>query len=182
MTANELLLLPDDEWRYELVDGRLMRMSPTGGEHGQIVMALLRAVDRFVDERRLGEVLPPETGFWISQEDGPDTVLAPDLAFVRLGREREFGVKGYPRLAPDLVAEVVSPSQRRAEMAVKAQRWLTSGVQLIWVVLPESQTVDVWRNGGLQHTLTIDGELSGEDILSGFLHSVKRLFSLSGHR
>src|SRR5579864_8519757 len=94
MTAEELLRLPDDEWRYELVEGRLVRMSPTGGRHGRIVMALLRAVDRFVEEQRLGEVIPPETGFCISPEGGPDTVLAPDLAFVRAGREPDPETEG----------------------------------------------------------------------------------------
>jgi len=125
MTAAELLRLPDDGWRYELVEGRLVRMSPTGWRHGRVDMALLRAVDRFVEEHHLGNVCPAETGFRISPEGGPDTVLAPDLAFVRAGREPAAGTDGYPHLAPDLVAEGVSPSQGRAEMGAKAQRWLS---------------------------------------------------------
>src|SRR5438270_6045794 len=145
MTAEDLARLPDDEWRYELVEGRLVRMSPTGGQHGRIVMALLRAVDRFVEEKELGEIFPAETGFWISPAGEPDTVLAPDLAFVPAGREPDPNIEGYLRLVPDLVAEVVSPSQGGAEMAAKAQRWLNSGVRVVWIVLPESRTVEVWR-------------------------------------
>ncbi|MGI8827175.1 MAG: Uma2 family endonuclease [Chloroflexota bacterium] len=175
MTAEELLLLPDDEWRYELVEGRLVRMSPTGGEHGRMVMALLRAVDRFVQEKHLGEVFPAETGFWISS-GGPDTVLAPDLAFVRAGREPEPGTEGYPRLAPDLVAEVASPSQGRAEMASKAQRWLNGGVRLVWIVFPKTHTVEVWREGEPARIMTIGNELSGEDVLPGFAYPIARLF------
>ncbi len=122
ITAEELLQLPDDdEWRYELVEGRLVRMSPIGGQHGRVVMALLAAVHRFVEEQRLGEVFPAKTGFWISPKTAPDTVLAPDLALISAGREPDPGVEGYPRLAPDLVAEVASPSQGRGKMAANSE-------------------------------------------------------------
>lgn len=176
MTAEELLRLPDDEQRYELVEGRLMRMSPTGGEHGLIVVALLRVIDRFVQEQGLGEVFLPETGFWISAEGEPDTVLAPDLAFVRRGREAETRVKGYPRLAPDLVVEVSSPSQGRAKMGAKAQRWRNAGVRLVWIVLPDVRTVEVWRPDGSVDTVAGEQSLSGEDVLPGFTYPVARLF------
>lgn len=176
MTADELLQLPEDAWRYELVDGRLVRMSPTGREHGLVVMALLGAVYRYVSERHLGEVLPAETGFWISSPGSPDTVLAPDLAFIRTGREPKVGSAGYPRLAPDLVAEVTSPSQRRAELATKAQRWLNAGVEVVWLVLPEQRVVEVWRHGEDAAVLTVEDELLGDEVLLGFSLPVRRLF------
>jgi len=176
MTAEELLRLPEDGWRYELVEGRLVRMSPTGGKHGRIVAALFRAVDRFVEEKGLGAVFPAETGFWISLEGSPDTVLAPDLAFVRRGREAETGTEGYPRLAPDLVAEVASPSQGRAEMGAKAQRWLSGGVSIVWIVLPKARVVEIWRGPGVARVVSAEEELSGEEILPGFALPAGRLF------
>ncbi len=176
MTAEELLRLPDDEWCYELVEGRLVRMSPTGGRHGCVVMALLWAVNGFVKEHHLGAVFPAETRFRISPEDGPDTVLAPGLAFVRAGREPALGAKEYPHLAPDLVAEVVSPSQGRLEMGVKAQRWLSAGVQLVWIVAPEARTVEMWRDGGLVRIVSDEEELTGEEVLPGFAVAVADLF------
>jgi Uma2 family endonuclease len=176
MTADELLRLPDDGWCYELVEGRLVRMSPTGGKHGLVVMTLLATVHGFVEEQRLGEVFPAETGFWISPEGRPDTVLAPDLAFVREAREADAETEGYPRLAPDLVAEVASPSQGRAEMRAKAQRWLDAGVRLVWIVRTQSRTVEVCRPGVPVHTLTAEDELSGEDVLPGFAYPIARLF------
>lgn len=176
MTAEELIRLPDDGGRYELVEGRLVRMSPTGWEHGQVVMVLLWAVKGFVEEHHLGKVCPAETGFRVSPEGGPDTVLAPDLAFVRAGREPALGTKGYPHLAPDLVAEVVSPSQERAEMGAKAQRWLRAGVQLVWIVAPEARSVEVWRAGGLARIMTDEEELTGEEVLPGFALAVADLF------
>lgn len=176
MTAEELSRVPEDGWSYELVEGRLVRMSPTGGKHGRVVMALLRAVDRFVEEQRLGEVFPAETGFWISSDGGPDTVLAPDLAFVGAHKEADSEAEGYPRLAPDLVAEIASPSQGRAELAAKAQRWLGAGVRLVWIVLPKTETIEVWRDGDPLRTLSSEDELTGQDVLPGFTYPVRRLF------
>lgn len=177
MTAEDLLKLPSDGWRYELVDGRLVRMSPTGRGHGRIVMTLLRAIDRFVEDGGLGEVLPPETGFWISSPGEPDTVLAPDIAFLRGSREQDAASEGFPRLAPDLVVEVASPSQGRREMSAKARRWLDGGAQLVWVVSPEARLVEVWRHRELERVVTPDEELSGDDVLPGFVFPVRQLFA-----
>jgi Uma2 family endonuclease len=153
MTAGELLLLPDDAWRYELVDGRLVRMAPTGSEHGEITAEVVLAVGQFVKERRLGTVYTGEPGYWISAPGSPDTVLAPDLA-----------------------VEVVSPSQARSEMAAKAERWLEAGVRLVWLVYPQIKQVEVWRDGTMKTVLTIEDELSGEDVLPGFALPIKDLF------
>ncbi|MBV9279540.1 MAG: Uma2 family endonuclease [Chloroflexi bacterium] len=177
MTADELLQLPEDGYSYELLEGRLVRMSPTGARHGDIVMALLAAVYGYVHQRRLGKVFPAETGFWVSPEDEPDTVLAPDLAFVRAGREEDVDVEGFPRLAPDLVAEVAWPSQGRGTMEAKARRWLDAGVRLVWIVLPQERAVEVWRGEGPARTVTAEENLSGEDRLPGFVYPVARHFA-----
>lgn len=176
MTAEELLRLPDDGWRYELVDGRLVRMSPTGGRHGKVAMVLLDAVYRFVQERRLGDVFPPETGFRIASESGADTVLAPDLAYVRRGRQPSSVTEGYPDLAPDLVAEVASPSQGHRELGAKAERWLSAGVRMVWIVSSEARTVEVWRGARPARIVSAEEELSGEEVLPGFTFAVENLF------
>lgn len=176
MTAGELLQLPEDGWRYELVEGRLVRMSPTGGRHGQVAAELLLAVGQFTREHDLGALFAAETGFWISAPEEPDTVLAPDLALVRAERELRPVPEGYPRQVPDLVAEVASPSQGRAELGAKAERWLRAGVRLVWVVFPETRTVERWRSGEAVSALTVTDELSGEDILPGFTCPVAQLF------
>ena len=116
MTAMDLLRLPDDSWRYELVDGRLVRMSPTGGRHGRIVTTLLRAIDHFVQDRGLGEVFPPETGFWISSDGESDTVLAPGIAFVRGDETERREPQGILALPPISSSRV--PRHRRA-----GRRW-----------------------------------------------------------
>jgi Uma2 family endonuclease len=176
MTADQLFHLPEDGWRYELVKGRLVRMAPTGSEHGRVATELFFAVTQFVKEHGLGLVFPPETGFLISLKGQADTVLAPDLALVRAERKQAADVTGYARLAPDLVAEVASPSQGRREMRAKARQWLESGVRMAWLVFPRSRSVEVWRPGESARLLSEADSLTGEDVLPDFSVSVASLF------
>jgi Uma2 family endonuclease len=171
-TAEDLLALADDSWRYELVQGQLVRMPPTNLEHSDIAGNLFLALRSFVDARGLGRVTMPETGFVISDATEPDTVLAPDLAFIRAGRIPESGAetsRAFPRLAPDLVIEIASPSQHRPEMAAKARLWLSAGTHCAWVIWPVSREVDVWVPGKMERaTLTDEDILRGDEILPGF--------------
>lgn len=182
MTVDDLLELPDDDrWRYELVEGRLVRMSPTGGGHGDIALALAATLYAWVTPRHLGRVLAAETGFQL----GPNTVMAADFAFVRAERVPAHSSATWERfwpLAPDLVGEVVSPSQTSDEMEAKARAWLGAGVRLVWVVWPKRQQVDVWRadsSGIAQCTaiLTVADSLDGLDVLPGFTYPPADLFA-----
>jgi Uma2 family endonuclease len=84
LTAEELLTLPDDSNRYELVRGELVCMAATGGRHGIIASRLDQRLRNFVEAHGLGEVCAAETGFRLAQN--PDTVRAPDVSFI--ARER----------------------------------------------------------------------------------------------
>lgn len=180
MTAGELLQLPDDGWRYELVDGVLVRMPPPGYKHGQIVGRLARRLGIYAEVHGLGEVLGAETGFLLSRPRAPDTVLAPDVAFIRTEHvppSNAPDLEKYLRLAPDLVAEVASPDQYRPEMTAKARVYLDAGVRLVWIVWPAARTVDVWRPGGDAPTATlgVGGALDGLDVLPGFSYPLAEL-------
>jgi Uma2 family endonuclease len=182
MTAADLLRLPDDARGYELVEGRLVRMSPSGGGHGKWAARPISALGHFVDDHHLGIVASSETGFLISQPGEPDTVLAPDAAFVRADRvplENSPEWDGYWRLAPDLVVEIASPSQSRAELAAKARKWLAAGTHLLWVIWPHTRQVDVWRPGSDTPVATrgLEDNLDGLDVLPGFKYSVGSLFA-----
>jgi Uma2 family endonuclease len=182
MTADELARLPDDARGYELVDGRLVRMSPTSGWHSVTGLDLGAAMRLFTKRHGLGQTLGAEVGFLLSESGQPDTVLAPDAAFVRADRvppRNSPEGRGYWRLAPDLVVEVASPSQSRPELAVKAQRWLTAGTRLVWVVWPDQQQVDVWRPGQSApvQTRSIGDSLDGEEIIPGFRYPTAELFA-----
>lgn len=185
MTAAELADLPEGGHGYELVGGRLVRMPPTGGWHGRISMDLGTALNNHVKAHNAGMVLGAETGFLVSRPGAPDTVLAPDVAFVarqRLPTADDPTLSGYWRIVPDLVVEVASPTQYGPEMAAKAQQWLIAGAQLVWLVWPAAQRVDVWQQGTIDApvaTLSVGNTLDCQSLppLAGFTISLDDLFS-----
>lgn len=182
MTADELLSRPDDGWTYELVEGRLVRMPPSGGGASSLSGILIGALISFVRPRALGAVTVPDGEYILSVPGEPDTALAPDIAFVRTDRlpARDTPEWDRPwRLAPDLAVEIASPNQYRPEMAVKALYYLRAGVRLIWVVWPRQKQVDIWRPGSDQPiaTLTVGDILDGLDVLPGFTYPLADLFS-----
>lgn len=175
MTAGEFFDLPDDGTRHELVEGELQSMTPAGFDHGDIAMELGFHVKAFVRAAALGAVLAAETGFVISRN--PDTVRAPDVAFVRADRLPPRGERShFAELAPDLVAEVVSPSDRVSDVNSKVALWLDAGVRLVWVVDPANQVVVAHLPGGVAHLLRIGDVLDGEDVLPGFHLPLSELF------
>lgn len=170
-TAADLAALPDDPaYRYELVGGRLVKMSPTGGTHGRRTHDLGTALGVYAVQHGLGVVLGAETGFNLTRPgERRETVLAPDVAFVRAENAPLTETDDFPRLVPDLVGEVASPSDSRRRMVEKARRWLDRGVHLVWVVWPRRREVDVWQPGATQpHVLTASDTLDGADVVPGF--------------
>jgi Uma2 family endonuclease len=175
MTAEELMALPDDGWQYELIEGVLHRMSPAGNEASAIALRIGGRIDAFAFERRLGTVTGADGGYFFGRD--PDTVRAPDVAFVRAGRlpppaERE----GYSPVIPDLAVEVVSPNDSAREVAEKVAFYLANGVPLVWVVRPRPRTVTVHRAGGEPVVLGEGDVLDGGEVLPGFRLPVADLF------
>ncbi len=118
-------------------------MSPAGGRHGRIAVQLAHLLKTHVDRNHLGVVFAAEAGFLIQTE--PDTVLAPDVSFVsRIKFEAVENEAQYLPLAPELVAEVLSPSDRFAKVESKALAWLSAGTKLVLVVDPENETVHAY--------------------------------------
>ena len=177
MTVDDLLNLPDDGHMYELVEGQLVRMLPSGGGASSLALRLGARIEAFVEQHNLGAVTGADGEFDL----GHGTALAPDVAFVRAERVPPptspiYG-KAWP-LAPDLAVEVASPNQSRPAMARKAQRYLNAGTRLVWVVWPKRKQVDVWRPGDIKPsaTLSVGDVLDGLDVLPGFTYPVERLF------
>src|ERR1700741_3302624 len=131
MTAEELIRLPDDGLRHELIKGELLTMSPPGELHGAVAMNLSILLGQYVKSRKLGQLYAAETGFKL--ETDPDTVLAPDLAFIHRDRVGALTQK-YRAGAPDLVVEVLSPVDRRQKVEEKTARWLDLGALAVWLV------------------------------------------------
>jgi Uma2 family endonuclease len=159
----------------ELVEGELVMMSPAGFDHGRFASRIVTALQNFVEHGNLGIVTTAEAGFQLAHE--PDTVRAPDAAFVRGDRVPPEGVKGYFQGPPDLAVEVVSPSDRPGEIAAKVQDWLGAGCSMVWVVDPHDRTVAVHRSRSEVIVLTVAEAISGDDVLPGFSLRVARVFA-----
>jgi Uma2 family endonuclease len=179
ITAEELLAVPDDGWRYELVDGELLKMTPSGFQHGVVVVSLTRRLAQHVEDGALGAVCGAETGFVLTRS--PDTVRAPDVAFVSRVRIAESGVPaGFWEGPPDLAVEVMSPGDSAGEVDGKARSWLSAGTRAVWVVNPHRRTVAIWRHDGSTIVLSEDQMLDGGDVVPGFTCRVTEIFPGAG--
>lgn len=166
MTADELLHLQLPDKRTELVRGRLIVREPAGWVHGVVAMKLGIELGTHVKRTGAGLVLAAETGFKL--ESDPDTVRAPDVAFVAQERIPAGSPRGFPSLAPDLAVEVLSPDDRPGEVLAKVGDWLSAGTKLVWVVDPTRRMARVYRSDGSEAITPADGTLDGEDLLPGF--------------
>jgi Uma2 family endonuclease len=176
-TADELLLLHEPGHRHELVRGELRRMSPAGHWHGSSGSILHALLTQFVRERRLGRTFLAETGFLLATD--PDTVLAPDLAFVRCHRLPPQG-PGYFPGPPDLAVEVASPGDSPAALRERAQLWLLHGASTVWIVDPVARTVAVHRQEAPVLRLDENDVLVDADLLPGFSIAIRELFAWDG--
>jgi len=176
ITADQLLRMPDDGYRYELVAGELRKMVPAGWRHGASGCNLLSLLSRHVLDEKLGQLFLAETGFLLARD--PDTVRAPDIAFVH----RDHLPENLPKEAfwpgaPDLVVEVVSPGDTLGEIDDKVKMWLDAGAALVWVVNPQWRNVTVYRSAIDIKTLTEKDQLDGEDVVPGFRCPVGDIFA-----
>jgi len=179
ITADELLALPDDGWRYELLKGELFRMPPPGHEHGVVTMNIAGPLYQHVKQHNLGTVYAAETGSLINQS--PDTVRAPDVAFITAERFEAAGtVAGYWAGAPDLCVEVVSPGDSAGYVEEKVSEWLKAGTRMVWVVSPKLRTITVYRSLTNVIALTEEDTLKGHEVVPGFQILIKEVFGIIG--
>ena len=174
--ADEMLLMPTDGFRYDLIRGELRKMPGPGAKHGIVTMRFGGALFGYVEEHDLGEVFAAETGFKL--ESDPDTVLGADVAFVSHERipPGEFSEK-YWLVAPDLTLEVVSPGNTRREIQDKIDLYLAKGVRAVLIVYPKQRALVVHRAGAEAVTLNENDTLELPDIVPGFSYRVGRMFA-----
>jgi Uma2 family endonuclease len=178
MRVDDLLALSDDEWRYEIVDGVLVRMAGSGDLATTIAATIIIVLGAYVRSHRLGRVTSSDG---VYKFPGSETGLLPDVGF--------YGAALFPLItdrdkpipfAPELAVEIASPSQSADDMAAKARRYLAGGTRLVWIVWPHAQTVDVWSVGNNSAPVARLGAgdmLDGEDVVSGFTHPVADIFA-----
>lgn len=167
MTADELLRTHLPDRRVELIRGVLVVREPAGARHGRVAAEIARLIGNHVHDSGLGVVYGAETGFTLTRE--PDTVRAPDVAFVHRDRLPVADAVGFLPIAPDLAVEVLSPGDRPGETLAKVGDWLEAGARLIWVIDPDRRQARVYRADGTEAVSGERDELSGEDVLPGFV-------------
>jgi Uma2 family endonuclease len=162
--------------RWELIDGEPVEMTPSADESSSIGAMILGFLAQYVRERRLGRLYGADGGF-VLFPDRP-TVRVPDVAFVRAERAPQGTArKSFPRLAPDLAVEVLSPSDRTSEVVAKLAMYQEAGVPLIWLVDPDNETVTVIAAGQPTRVVKQGDTLDGGDILPGFSVPVAEIFA-----
>jgi Uma2 family endonuclease len=175
-TSEELLDKPEDGFRYELVEGELRKMPPAGSEHGYVAINIGTSLNSYVRTNGLGRVYAAETGFKLASD--PDTVRAPDAAFVSRERVEKAGrVAGFWPGAPDLAVEVVSPGDTHAQVVEKALAWLEAGCRMVLAADPERRTVTVYRSLDDIRMLTENDAIDGADVVPGWKLPVADIFA-----
>ena len=175
LTADDLLRLGSEGVRGELIRGVLHQTVSTGARHGEIVTSLVTLLVIFIRPLRLGRLVASDSGVLL--ERNPDTVREPDIAFISAAKvPLDVDVPGYLGVVPDLVVEIASPSDSLAAVNDKALMWLRFGVQLVWVVFPESRTVEVHSASVAPVLLGEQDQLDGGSVLPGFTCQVSQIF------
>jgi Uma2 family endonuclease len=173
ITGNELLVM-GDIGPCELIDGRIVYMTPTGDEHGTIEFNLGSELRSFVRQHNIGRVTGGEVGIYIRRR--PDTVRGADIAFISSQR-RSKPTKGFLDVAPELVVEIMSPDDRWQAMREKLADYFSIGVERVWVVEPQNRKVLIFRSVTDVVELSENDTLRGEGLLEGFAIAVGDLFA-----
>jgi Uma2 family endonuclease len=174
----ELQTGSDEDKMLELIRGELIMVGGSGGEATILAGFILRKIGNYVEEHNLGYVTGAD-GHYILAED-PDTAVMPDVGFVRKERMPKPIPKKYLPLAPDLAVEVISPNDKAKEIREKIEVYLAYNTEIVWVVYPASERVDVYRATDKSHIEVVkkDGTLQGEKVLPGFSLAVKDIFAV----
>ena len=174
VTPEQLLALPDEK-DFELVDGRLVERN-MGSMSSWVGGRFYHWIANYCEEHALGLVWPADNGMQCFP-GSPNKVRKPDVTFVRRGRlPDDLPPEGYLRLAPDLVVEVVSPNDLALEVDRKVMEYLAAGVRLVWIVNPDLRVVRTYAADGTCRWLREDDELTGGDVLPGFVCRVETFF------
>ena len=175
VTAARLVEQQGDGYRYELIRGEVMRMSPTGGKHGVIAHRIGRLLGNWAEQQGIGLVFAAETGFKLATN--PDTVRAADVALVLNQRIPAAGVPdSYWEGAPDLAVEVLSPNDSASDVLDKVRDYLAAGAEQVWIADPKSSAVSVYRSLQDVQTLTEWETLEGVGAVAGFRCRVGEFF------
>jgi Uma2 family endonuclease len=174
LISGEELFRSPDLGPCELVNGRVVPLSPTGRVHGRSGARLAARLSVYVEASHRGEVLIGEIGIYISRN--PDTVRAADVAFISHERLAKCKAEGYLEVAPEIVVEVLSPNDRRGDLAEKLLDYFSAGVDQVWVLEPKPRRVLVHRPQGEIQQFQLGDVLTSDELLPGFRLPIADVF------
>ncbi len=174
LITGEQLASMGDIGPCELIEGRIVRLTPAGDEQGAVAANFAAALQGFVREHRLGKIRIGEVGIYIRRN--PDTVRAADVLFISNERYARKKSTGFLDVAPDLIVEILSPGDSWSDVMQKLRDYFSIGVQLVWVIDPQSRSVYAYRSLTDVREFTEDSDLPGDDVLPGFSVKVTQLF------
>jgi Uma2 family endonuclease len=164
--------------RFELVNGEVEEMPSPGEIHGLICSWVVHILWLYVSRRSQGRVLSNDTGLVVKR--GPDTVRGPDVMFFLTSRQLAEASPGHVTDVPDLIVEVLSPTDRHGQTLKRIGQYLKRGVPLVWVIDPEDHTLTAYRPNEFPKLLDEQDELTGNGVLPDFSCRVADLFALPG--
>ncbi len=175
LTADELMDLPDDGFRYELVKGELIRMAPTKNYHGEIAAYVAGTLVPHVRANRLGKVYIADAGFLLSSD--PPHVRVPDIGFVQREQIERIGrPDGFWPEPPTLAIEVISPSDRYSDVEEKIFDYLDAGALMVILLESRTRTAKVYRSLTDVTVLTEADTLDGGDVVPGWRMPIADIF------
>lgn len=173
ITGEELARMSSVE-SAELVEGRLVKKMPTGDEHGAVEIAIAAALHNHVRIAKTGKVRSGEVGIYTRRN--PDTTRAADVLYISNERYSQRSSSAFLDVSPEIIVEILSPGDSMPEVLQKLREYFAIGVVLVWLIDPTSKTVLVYRSLTNVRELTVNDELTGEDVLPGFVVKVAELF------
>jgi Uma2 family endonuclease len=170
VTAEALWAMPDRP-RYELVDGELIPKEMSGPTHSLVQGLIVTLLNLYIRSTGSGSAYT-ELSCLLARD--PDILYLPDVAFLKdpPGQLSDSPFEG----APDLIVEILSPSNTQSEMRHKVSDYLEAGATLIWLVDPGRRIVTAYERGKDTVDYSEDAYISGADVLPGFLHRVSQFF------
>lgn len=174
ITGEELFEM-GDIGSCELIEGRIVTMSPAGAKHGRIEVKLARILEDFVEARNLGWVMGGEVGIFTKR--GPDSVRGADVLFISRKRLAKIPDRGFLEVAPELVVEVRSPDETKQDIRQKINEYLAIGVKWVWYFYPKTHSCSVHSLNKDVQNLAEDDVLIGEEILAGLEIKILTLFA-----
>lgn len=174
-TDEEFMNLPDDENRYELVDGELIVMSGAGGRHGYYVSLIHSFLSVYVRTKKIGFTFDSDTSFKMASGNR----RSPDCSFFSKERLKSLGgiPKGYIEGSPDLVVEILSPGNTIEEMHKKVVDYFQNGSRLVWMIHPDEEYVLVYHQIQPDQLKRPGDCLEGEDVIPGFSLDLSDFFA-----